>query len=202
MRINNFYLNGLLAASLYTIGVFLGGLLWSNYSHVSQPISELLMDGAPNLSILLPIFTLYNLLLISFSVTIYRHGENRLIKAAGILLFFVGFSGIMMNIFPQDPVNTYLTFPGLMHLVFAGLAAVGSILSIFLGGLGFNRATQDKKFKLLSITLGLIVIVFGGLTPIAISKFPMHFGVFERITIFSFIVWLAIFSYRIYKSET
>lgn len=199
---NNFTLFGLIASLVYTSTVILGGLLWPSYSQIKQPISELTMSGSPNLTLMITLFTLYNILLISFSLTIFKQHQNKLIRISAILLFLVGLSGIMMNIFPQDPINSDLTFRGLLHFVFARAAAIGTILAIFIGGVGFETMNADKNFKMISILLGSLVILFGGMTPVAIAEFSSKFGVFERITIFSFILWLAIFSYKMFNVGT
>jgi len=45
---------GILAPVVYVITVILGGFLWPGYSHVSQPVSDLIATGAPNKSLLDP----------------------------------------------------------------------------------------------------------------------------------------------------
>jgi hypothetical membrane protein len=195
------YLFGIAASLVYSSTVIAGGFLRPGYSQIRQAISELSMDGAPNKELILALFTLYNILLMIFSFSIYKQHQNKLLKASAALLFLVGLSGLMMNIFPQDPINSTATLFGILHFVFAGAAAIGTILAIFFGGVGFEMVSADKNFKLISLFLGFLVIVFGGMTPIAINTFASTFGVFERITIFSFILWLAIFSCKMFHAE-
>lgn len=195
------YWTGSLASIIYITAIILGGLMWPGYSHVRQAISELIMLTAPNRSVMLAFFTLYNLLVLIFAVGVFSQKENRLIKTSAVALLLVAISGIMMNVFPQDPINTVLTFHGLVHLIFAGIAAVSTILAIFTGGIGLAQYVGNKNFKYLSIVLGTIVVISGGFTPIAATKFSAYFGLFERVTILSFIVWLFMFSSILWKHD-
>ena len=62
---------GVSAAVIYIGTVILGGLLRPGYSHISMAISELVADGAPNWSLLSPLFLLYNALLTVFGIGLF-----------------------------------------------------------------------------------------------------------------------------------
>jgi hypothetical membrane protein len=62
---------GMLAPVVYVIAVIIGGVLRLGYSHKSQFVSELLEVGAPNKSLLNPLFALYNLLTIAFGIRLF-----------------------------------------------------------------------------------------------------------------------------------
>lgn len=64
--------SGVLAALIYTVTVILGGLLWPEYSHLAQPVSELIGATAPNKALLDPFFGAYNLLVIACGVGLYQ----------------------------------------------------------------------------------------------------------------------------------
>lgn len=57
---------GLLAPLIYIGAVVLGGLLRPGYSHVAYVMSELIAANAPNTALLVPLFTLYDILLAAF----------------------------------------------------------------------------------------------------------------------------------------
>lgn len=67
---------GILAPVVYVLTVILGGVLRPGYSHVSQAISDLMATGAPNKSLLDPLFALYNLLAIAFALGLFQHVRN------------------------------------------------------------------------------------------------------------------------------
>jgi len=201
MKSKKFYLAGLVASFAYIIAVILGGIMWPAYSHLRQAISELTMTTAPNQWLIQPLFLIYNLSLLIFAIYLFKKAMNKPLKISAILLSLVGFSGLLMYFFPQDPLNVALTFDGLMHFVLAGMEALGTIVAIYLGGSGLAKATSDRQFKFTSVFLGSVVLICGGATPYIMSALPNYFGVFERITIGSFILWLGIFSYKLYKEK-
>jgi hypothetical membrane protein len=196
-----FYYFGIVGSVVYVLTVILGGLLWHGYSHISQAISELIMTTSPNQIIMQPLFWVYNLLLIAFSIGYYRWGKAKLIKISAMFLFVVAFSGVMMLIFPQDAIGTSLSTHGLIHLIFAGLAALSTLVAVFLSAISFWRRNDYKQLGGISLVLGLIILISGPLTAIAPTAFPHYFGLSERITIGSFIVWWFLLSYTIYKNE-
>jgi Protein of unknown function (DUF998) len=71
MRNKLFLLCGMLAPVVYVGAVIMGGVLRPGYSHISQFVSELIEAGAPNKSLLDPLFALYNLLTIAFGIGLF-----------------------------------------------------------------------------------------------------------------------------------
>ena len=57
---------GVPAPLVYVVTVILGGLLRPGYSQNAHAVSELIVAGAPNTSLLIPLFTLYDILLVAF----------------------------------------------------------------------------------------------------------------------------------------
>lgn len=196
-----FYYFGIAGSIIYVLSVILGGLLWHGYSHVSQSISTLIMTTSPNQIIMQPLFWIYNLLLVGFSIGYYRWSRARLIKISAVFLLLVAFSGIIMLIFPQDAIDTQLSTHGLIHLIFAGVAALSTLTAIFLSTIGFWKHNVYKNLGIISSILGLIILVNGPLTAMAPTLFPKFFGLSERVTIGSFIIWWFLVSYTIYKNE-
>ena len=54
-------LGGLLAPVVYAATVILGGSLRPDYSHMAQPVSDLIASGTPNKALLDALFGIYNL---------------------------------------------------------------------------------------------------------------------------------------------
>ncbi|MCX6728983.1 MAG: DUF998 domain-containing protein [Candidatus Saccharibacteria bacterium] len=196
-----FYYFGIASAVIYIFAVILGGLIWPGYSHLAHAISALTMATSPNQIIMQPLFWAYNLLLIAFSIGYYRWGNRKFIKLSAAFLFLVAFSGIVMLIFPQDILGTPLTTHGLIHLIFAGVAALSTLEAMFLCAIGFWKNNEYKNLSRISLVLGVVVLASGPFTAIAPTALPQFFGLSERITIGSFIVWLFLASYIISKQE-
>ena len=196
-----FYYFGIAAAAIYVFAVVLGGYMWNGYNHISQSISELIMVGSPNQSIMQPLFWAYNILLVVFSIGFFQWAQNRLLKTSAVFLLLVALSGVMMLIFPQDKLGETLTIVGLLHLIFAGFAALSTLVSIFFAAAGFRKVDKYKGLTVMSIVFGLIILVNGPLTAMAPTVFPDYFGLSERVTIGAFIIWLFLVSYKLANNQ-
>jgi hypothetical membrane protein len=188
-------LSGILAPVIYVGTVILGGILRPEYSQVEQAISELVAADAPNRPLLSALFIAYNILTGAFGVGFLlhvQHSSRR--KTSGIVgvvsLIAVGVIGLLLELFfPQDPGGPAVTFAGTMHIILAGVAALGSMTAIVGTGLWFKNVTALKYYTAYSLATFAIVFASGGSTPILGLTNP-YFGVLERITIGSFILWL------------
>jgi hypothetical protein len=84
-----------------------------------------------------------------------------------------------------------------MHIVLAGIAALGTMIAIVSIGLWFKNTRAMKWYTGYSLVTFAIILLSGGSTPILGLDFPF-FGVLERVTIGSFIVWLFVTAAMVY----
>jgi hypothetical protein len=187
---------GMAAAVLYVGTVILGGLLRPGYSHISMAISELVAEGAPNRSLLSSSFLVYNLLVTLFGAGLFlqvnSQPRGRLSGLTGSLaLLAVGIAGILMELaFPQEPGGTAVTFSGLMHFVMAGVASLGTMLAILMMAFWFRNIPELKGYVVYSVISVAVVFVSGGMSVAAIASHFPFFGLVERATILTFILWM------------
>ena len=192
----NFMLCGIAAAIIYVGTVLLGGWLRPGYSHISMAISELVADDAPNRSLLSSSFLLYNVLLSIFGIGLWfqanKQLQGRLSGLIGSLaLVLVGVAGILMElVFAQEPGGTATTFAGTMHFVMAGIASLGTMVAVLGIGLWFRNYPEMKGYVLYSIISVLIIFISGGSSAMAMANHSPVFGLIERITIFTFTLWI------------
>ena len=104
-----------------------------------------------------------------------------------------------MAFFRQDPIGAPLTFSGTMHLVLAGVTSLSTILAIFFGNPGFGRMDALKALRPFSISCGFLVLTTGGLTAAGTALLPNIFGILERSTIGSFMLWLLVVSWSMLR---
>ena len=198
---------GIAAAILYAGTVILGGLLRPGYSHISMAISELVADGVPNRSLLSSLFLLYNILLSIFGIGLFlkvnSQPRERMSGITGSLaLVAVGIAGILMELaFPQEPGGTATTFSGMMHFVMAGIASLGTMVAILIMGFWFKHVPELKSYVKYSLISVAIVFVSGGITAAAVANHSSLFGLLERITIFTFILWLFVIGRKMARLE-
>jgi len=189
---NKFYIFGIISAVFYIGAVMLGGILWPGYSHVRQAISELTFRQAPNLPLMQSLFWIYNLSLLICSVGLFLHAKTKTMKASATFLAACALAGVMMFFFPQDPLHTTLTTSGLLHLIFAGVASITTLLAVSFAAAGEWR--ENRKLGIFSWIVFGVIMLSGPITAMAPTMLPEYFGIVERITIGTFIVWLLIYS--------
>ena len=198
---------GIAAAVIYLGTVILGGLLRPGYSHIAMAISELVAESAPNRFLLSSLFLLYNILLSIFGIGLFlkansqpRGGVSGIIGS--LALVAVGIAGVLMELaFPQEPGGTAATFAGLMHLVMAGVASLGTMVAILMMGFWFKHVPALKSYVKYSLTSVAIIFVSGGMTAAAMANHSSLFGLLERITIFTFILWVFVIGRKMAQSE-
>jgi hypothetical protein len=69
---------GVIAPVIFVFMTILGGAIRPGYSHISEPVSELLSPGAPNKLLLDTLHTVYALLLALFGI-----GMLQLVRGSG-----------------------------------------------------------------------------------------------------------------------
>lgn len=192
---NKFYYFGCLAFASYISAVIIGGIFYPGYNHLVQAISELTFKQAPNQLLIQPLFWVYNISLLLFSLYLFLWSDHRLVKVTSVLLNLCAISGVLMLLFPQDPINTQLTTAGFIHLVSAGVAALTTLVSVLIISIHYWKTKY--KIKYISLLSFLVILIFGPITASAPKLIPAYFGIFERITIGTFMIWLMAFSLHV-----
>ena len=90
---------------------------------------------------------------------------------------------------------------GTLHIILAGIISPLTIISIFLIGLSLRKYSNQKIFEIYSYISGLIVLVSGGIAAVSIANNSIYGGLFERITIFTFMIWVIFLSYLILRTK-
>ena len=187
---------GVAAAALYIAIVDVGGQLTPGYSHVAQPISSLYQSGAPLGRPIAVAFGLYNVLVagFGFGVTdLAASGTDRRRAgiAAGITIGLVGLAGAMDDVFPQDPFGAAITTTGSLHIAFAGIASLLTVIALALTGWWLLADRSLRPLALFSVASLVVIVVSGPVTAAATAGGSPVMGLLERITIFTFTFWMA-----------
>ena len=138
-------------------------------------------------------------MIILFSIGILSEHPYELSKSifvGGILLLAVGGShALSSSIFPQDPVGAESTFPGVMHLILVGITVVAIVVLMPLLGVGFDRLYGWRHFAIFTILCLAVIVVSGVSSPVVISKGIELMGLTERITGYTFYIWMFVLVY-------
>ena len=96
---------------------------------------------------------------------------------------------------PLTPIHlrgTAWTLTDTLHLVFAGVDVLFIVLILVFGANAFG-----KGFRLYSIG----TILLGAVSGVLMGLDAPHFGLWERINIFSFMLWIVVFAVALWRSQ-
>lgn len=190
---------GALAALIYIAYVVIGGAIsQGGYNHLINAISELPHFVTEDKFIYLSNLTIiYGIALIFFSIIAFvdfKNYKSKFCRIAFVLILLNSISGIMTDIFPMDARDKGTTVAGIIHMVLAGFLAIFSILTPLFAGIGFKKIPEFKYLAVYSITSSIIICASGIITAAgAVNKFK-YFGIVERVTIGTYIIWILIIS--------
>lgn len=186
---------GILSSLLYVAMNVYFPMLWDGYSSASQTVSELSAVGVPTRPLWVLLGSVYALLLAAFGYGVWQSARgNRPLRVVGGLLIT---DGILSLGWPPMHQRAVLaagggTLTDTMHIVWAVVTVLLMLLAI-----GFGAAALGKRFRLYSIATIVILLAFGVLTgldgPNIAANLPTPLvGVWERINIGAFMLWVAV----------
>jgi hypothetical protein len=195
---------GISSSLLYAAINIIVPMQWPAYSSVSQTVSELSATGALTRRLWIVLSAPYTLLFIAFALGIRSSaGQNRPLRIASRLLLVYGALGILWPFAPMHLRETLAagghTFSDSMHIA---LGAVTEIL--YLIALAVAAAAFGKPFRVYSIITLVLLLVFGGLSFIEAPKVAANgptplMGVWERINIGLFLLWVIVLALLLLK---
>jgi Protein of unknown function (DUF998) len=184
---------GILSSLLYVGATFLAAMVWQGYDSILQPVSELGAIDAPSQPVMLLLGTIYDLLVIAFGIGAWKSadGKRTLRIVAGLLLGY-GVACLMAPLTPIHVRGVTWTLTDTLHLVFAGVDVLFIVLILVFGANAFGRG-----FRLYSIG----TILLGAVAGVLMGLDAPHFGFWERINIFSFMLWIVVFAVALWRSQ-
>ena len=193
------YYAGFGAGIVYLVGDIVGGTITPRYNYIKNAVSELIQSGAEHRLLLSSFFFLHAVMIILFSVGIltqHSFDQSRFIFLGGILLLVVGIShALSSSIFPMDPIGEGRTFPGTMHLILVGFTVISIFILMPLLGIGFYQYYGWKSFVIFTFLCLVLIVISGVSSPIMINKGIEVMGFTERITGYTFYLWLFLMAY-------
>jgi hypothetical protein len=192
-------LAGVAAAALYVAIVEVAAELTPGYSHVAQPVSSLYQSGAPlGLPIAL-VFVVYNVLVAGFGLGVISRASGgaartRIGITAGVAIVLLGLAGAIDDVFPQDPIGAAITTAGALHIAFAAIASLLTVIAMALTAWWLLGRREMRALAMYSVASFALILAFGPITGAATASSSPIMGLLERVTIFTFTLWMAITS--------
>lgn len=88
-----------------------------------------------------------------------------------------------------------------MHLVVAGLVAPLTVAIPLVFGLGFKKMAAFRNYSTPSLIFAGIILVTGLTSALSINFFPELMGLFERLTIFGYLLYVFLLALKTLKSN-
>jgi hypothetical membrane protein len=192
---------GAVAVIIYVLHVVIGGLLWENYSHLQQPISDLTATGAPNRVLLLMLTTTYGIVVFIFAVSftiLESKKHSKYFRWGGICFVLMHVISISYGLFPEDLAGDSVTLLGTMHIIITVLIVPFTILAPLLIGLGLLKDQEWKSFAIYSVVTSIMILMLGATSGIFYANKFAYFGLVERLNIGSLQLWTFIFSTKLF----
>ena len=197
---------GILSSLLYAAINIIVPTQWKTYDSSSQVVSELSAIGAPTQTLWVVLATPYTFLIIAFGWGVWKSAaENRRLRVAGTFLIAYGALGFLWPFAPMHLRETLAagggTFSDTMHLA---LGAVTEML--YLLALAFAASALGGDFRRYSITTCVVLLVFGVLTFLGAPGIGKNeptplIGIWERINIGVFLLWVVVLATILLRRE-
>jgi len=192
--------SGMIAVLFYVLHVVLGGLLWKEYNHLIQPISDLTATGSPDRELMMMLTLIYGILVFVFAVsfTIYEsRNHSKTVFYGGLMLCALFLISLTYGLFPEDFPQQSSTVSGSMHIAITALIVPFTIMAPIFIGSGIWKEKNWKIVGIYSIISGILILISGSLCAVFfINKIP-GFGLVERINIGVLQSWVFILSYKL-----
>lgn len=199
---------GIVAPLLFISTDILSGTLYTGYNFTDQAVSELFAIGAPTSYLVVPLFTVYSVLLVAFASGIWKKsatnaaGRNRALRVLALVMMVTAVNGLLLwNFFPMHMRGAEMTFTDTMHVTLAGLGAFLGVLTV-----GLAVAAFRNWFRFYSIGTILILIVPGILAFLYVPEVGGNqptpwLGLSERISIYGNTVWQLVLALVLLREE-
>lgn len=195
---------GLFSSIIYIAADIIASIQWDSYNYSAQGISELMAIEAPTRPLLVFLFTINNLLTLAFGYGILKiENSNKALRITGVLIIIYSVIGLIaLHFTPMHSKGIGAgTLTDMLHIIFTFTLVV-----IMFTLIGFGAFTSGKKFKIYSIATILLIIGFGIIAgaqapKIAANQPTPGLGILERINIYSYMLWIAVFSVMLMRRE-
>lgn len=194
---------GIIAVPLYAATDIFASTSYPGYSFADQAVSELFAIGAPTSGFVVPLFTLYSLLVLAFAFGVLMvGGQERSLHVVALLLIANALNGLVLwNFFPMHMRGAETSFTDTMHVI---LAATGGIVSAI--AVGFGATAFGRRFRFYSI--GTIVMMFFPTTltfflapQVAANESSPWIGLLERTAFAVFWQWQIVLAVILLREE-
>ena len=188
---------GITGPIIYAAVVFTLGFIQTDYNSIAQSMSELGATNAPYALIMNSMgFALLGIVMMAFAVGLHR-GIKGQPKIGPILIGLSGFSLILTGIFHTDPGWVDVTLSGLVHSIFATIAAFSlTFAPLFL----LQRLKNDGRWQgyvTYSVVSPIVALLISAMYGFMVLE-PWA-GLLQRISMGVMLLWVEVMAIRLLR---
>lgn len=189
---------GILASAWYVAMNILVPIQWPAYSVASQTVSELSAIGAPTRPLWGTLAVVYMLLSLAFALGVLKLASTKGLKIVGAALLLNAALGPFWP--PMQLRGNPFATTDALHIAFSVVTVGLMLVAMYFGAASFGR-----RFRLYTVATVVLWLLFGTLTAIeapgiATGEPTPLIGMWERINIGLYMMWLAVLSVKLLKS--
>lgn len=192
---------GILSSLYYVAMNVIVPLQWPGYDAAAQVVSELSAIGAPTRSLWVALGTVWTVLVAAFGVGVWlRAGDDRSLRVAAAALIISSMVGLYWP--PMHLRGEQRTLTDTLHIVWSA-----ATLLLMLVTITFGAAALGRSFRHFSLGIVVTFVVFGVLTfhdgqRLAANLPTPWIGVWERINIGAYMLWVIVFAIALLRPRT
>lgn len=204
IKIENIFiaLYGIITVIVFILMLTFGGLFNSLHSLYFQEISYLISPYSSNHEVAIPLYRLYNLCLLLFSILLILRFQNIFAKIGAMYLVLSAVSSLLLVEVPMDPLQFSHSYSGLAHILIAMLTVVYIVSAMVLFGYTFRKNRNLSFVSKYSFVISIIVVCGGLLSGIfALLNMSAYVGIIEKLPIIAFLVWISMTAIWVLQSD-
>ncbi len=194
---------GILSPLLFFGTDILAGTLYMGYSFTSQAISELFAIGAPTKGLVVPLFTVSDVLLVAFASGVWMSASrNRALRVMSVMMVGNAVNGLLLwNFFPMHMRGVEGTFTDTMHVTLSGTGVLFVLLALGFGVFAYRNWFRPYSIGTILILLLTGVVAFLYAPQLAANLPTPWLGLSERISTYVYDLWQVVLAILLLKKE-
>jgi hypothetical protein len=196
---------GVIASLFYVAINIITPLFYNGYNIASQTVSELSAIGTPTRVLWVSMMIIYSLLMMAFAVGLLLSARQvKRLKIVGVLKLVNIIVGLFWPPMHQREVLAAggATLTDTLHIAWTIITVPLMLLII-----AFGSVAIGKRFRIFSFVTIVVLMLFGMLTSmdapaIQANQSTPWIGIWERICIGAYMVWITVFAVAILRTKT
>jgi hypothetical protein len=196
---------GIASSVLY--GLIIWAIRYEGYNVFSQVPSELTAIGAPTRVLWAQLGWVYTMLVTAFGIGLWKSaGRNRAVRIVGGLILAFASLGLLWPFAAMHQREVLAAGGGTLSDSLHRVLGAITVFLMFLA-IGFGATAFRTTFRFYSIVTIVVLLTFGALTFIEAPRLETNLptpwiGLWERINISVFLLWVAVLAVVLLRTET